>query len=157
MTTRVSTNCKVFIGPVAASTVDTLGEFQALSYTEIGQILNIGEFGDAANAITAAYLDSGRVEKYKGLRDAGTLPLQFGYDPANTGQDALIAAEQQPDNYAFKVTLDDEGSGSPQHPTTFYFRGQVMSRRVGIGGADSVVTLSSDVAVNSAIITDEAV
>jgi len=157
MTTRVSTNCKLYIGPVAADTVDTSGEFAALSYTEVSQLLNLGEFGDSANSIVAAYLNTGRNEKYKGIRDAGTMAVEVGYDAANAGQAALIAAEATASNYAIKVTLNDEGAGSPSNPTTFYFRGQVMEKRIGIGGPDSVVTMSASIAVNSPVITVPAV
>jgi hypothetical protein len=159
MVTRVSTNCKISISNAAAAeTIDEQAEFEGLTYLPIGQILNLGEFGDQANVITAAYLDSGRVEKYKGTRNAGQMDLELGYDPDNdTGQAQLIVAEQSPNNYAFKVELDDAGENSPSSNTTFYFRGQVMSRRVAPGSSDSVVTLNCGIEVNSAIITVDAV
>src|SRR5688572_6720065 len=124
MTTRVSTGCKIFIGPVAASTVDTEAEFEGLSYTEIHQVLDLGEFGDQSAEITVSYLETSRDESYKGTRNGGTLALKVGADSADAGQTALVAAEATASNYAFKVTLNDEGAGSPSNPTTYYFRGQ---------------------------------
>lgn len=159
MVTRVSTNCKISISNgAAAASIDTEAEFDGLTYLEIGQILNLGEFGDQAAEIVAEYLNLGRVEKYKGNRDAGTLDLEVGYDVDNdTGQAELITAEASSNNWAFKVELDDSDlTDSPSNNTTFYFRGQVMSKRNRIGGSNSIVALLCSIAVNSAIITKAA-
>lgn len=152
MVTRVSTQCKIYIGPANEVAADATA-YDALTFTAIGQILNLGEFGDSANPITAEYLEDGRTQKYKGTRDAGTMALEFGYDYGDTGQAALIAAEPNPGNFAFKVELNDSGG---TNPTTFYFRGQVMSHRISVGSSNSVVTLSADVAVNSPIVRKDA-
>lgn len=155
MTVRTSSNCKLFIGPVAADTVDTEGEFEALTpYVEVLQIQNIGEFGDAANDVSVAHLNDARMQHYKGVYDAGVLNVVVSYDPATgSGQEDLIAASQAPDNYAFKITLNDDLPGSPVQPTTFYFRGQVRSYRVNVGGSDQIISANVEIGINSAIIT----
>jgi hypothetical protein len=157
-TTQTSTNVKIFIGPVAADTVDTLAEFEALTpYQEIKKILNIGDLGDQASEVTADYLDTGRTEVYKGIRRAPNLDIMLGYDEDDDGQDDLIAAEASPSNYAFYIELFNEGAGSPSNPTRHYFRGQVMSNMKGGFSPNSILTHGFTIAVNSAIFTKMAV
>jgi hypothetical protein len=159
MTVLTSTRCKIYIGPTAADTVDTSGEFAALSYTEISQVQNMGEFGDAFNDISVAHLNDGRQQHYKGIADAGVMNLVLSYDGTDAGQIALLAAaaDTTSANYAFKVTFNNEGTGSPQNPETFYFRGTVGSQRRGGLTPDSVITLNADIRINSALVRVAAV
>lgn len=152
MTVHTAAGSKLFIGPVAASTVDTANEFAALSFTEVGEIESLGEFGDQAGIVTFTALGDRRVRKFKGSFDAGTITLSLGRDAADSGQSALIAAQASDFDYAFKVELNDEGSNSPQRNTVFYFRGKVVSYSTNIGNANSVVGASAQIAINSPII-----
>jgi hypothetical protein len=157
-TTQTSNKVKLFIGPIASDTVDTLAEFEALTpYVEVGKILNIGELGDAAAEVTADYLNTARTEVYKGIRRAPNLDVLLGYDEDDAGQEDLIQAEASPLNYAFYIQLNNEGAGSPSNPTRHYFRGQVMSNSKGGFTANSILTQGFTVAVNSAIFTKQAV
>ena len=142
---------KLFIGPVAASTVDTTGEFAALSYTAVGEIESLGEFGDQAQAITFTSLGDRRVRKFKGSYDAGILNVTVALDPADAGQAALKTALASDADYAIKVMLSDGSAGSPSQPTTFYFRAKVMSRSINVGSADNIVRASIGLGINSEI------
>lgn len=157
MTVRTAAGSKLYIGPVAASTVDTQGEFEALAYVEVGEIESIGDFGDQAAATSFTALGDRRVRKIKTTFDAGTISLTLGRDPSDSGQAAMIAALAEDDDYAFKVTLNDASQGSPSSPTTFYFRGQVQSYTTNIGNAENVVKATTNIAINSAIIEVAAV
>lgn len=152
MTVQTAAGAKLYLGPVAAASVNTLGAFQALVYTEVGEIESLGEFGDQATEITFTSLGDRRVRKFKGSFNAGTLALTLGRDPSDSGQAALVAAAAQDDDYAVKITLNDEGNGSPQNPTTFYFRGKVMGYTANIGNAENVVRSTVNIGINSAII-----
>lgn len=152
MTVRTAAGAKLYIGPVAASTVDSQAEFEALAYTEVGEIESIGDFGDQAAATNFTALGDRRVRKIKTTFDAGTLALVLGRDTSDSGQAALIAALAEDDDYAIKITLNDASQGSPSSPTTFYFRGQIQSYTTNIGSADNVVKSNCNIAINSAII-----
>lgn len=145
-----ATGVKVFIGPVTAASVNTASAFAALSYVEIGLAENLGEFGDEAAAVTFRALADRRVRKAKGGKDAGMMSVTVGDDPADTGQQALIAAEAADSNYAFKVLypnrLNPTGTDGAD-----YFRGLVMSKRRQVNNADNVVRRVFNVAINSAI------
>ena len=123
------TGCRLYIGPVAASTVDTEAEFEALSFTEIFQIQDLGEFGDVAEELTFSVIDSDRLQSRKGNVDGGILPLVLSYDLTDAGQAALKAAVASRSNYAFKILF-----GGDEPVEAFYFRGRVLSFRKEIGG-----------------------
>lgn len=102
-----STGSKFFIGPQAGDSVDDIAAYEALSYTEVKEVKSMGGIGDTAKIVTWESLGSGRVRKSKGARDAGTLDVPVGRDPADLGQRKLKAAEKSNRTYAFKVTAAD--------------------------------------------------
>ncbi len=136
---------KLEIGPVASDSVDTAAEYTALTpYVEVKKIESYGDYGDESAAVTFNAVGSGRIEKAKGSRDAGTLALTVGYVPDDPGQVAMEAAEKSINNYAFRVTYPD---GSKQ-----VFRGLVMSRRRNVGSADNVLKRTFNIGINSEIL-----
>ena len=150
-----ATGTRIYIGTAAASTVDTLAEFEAIStWTEIGLVENLGEYGDQSNDVTFSALGDARVRHAKGARDAGQLQMTVGHDPLDLGQAAMEAAEATNDNYAFKVVLPDGPSGYSD--SIEYFRGLVMSKRKNVGTNDNVIRRSFNIGINSEIFTDPA-
>ena len=133
---------KIFIGPVAADSVDTAAEFKALmGFVEVKNVESYGDFGDESAAVTFNSVGAGRIQKAKGSRDAGTLALTVGFVPDDPGQIAMEAAEKSISNYAFQVVFPD---GSSQ-----YFRGLVMSRRRNVGSANDVLKRVFNIGINS--------
>ena len=156
MTVPTSSGARLFIGP-ANDTADELAEFQAITWTEVGEVEDMGEFGDAWNSANFAALKDGRVRKYKTTRDAGDAEMVLGFDAGNAGQVALVAAIESKQDYPFKIILDDEDEDSPANPTTWYFRAKVMSNRRRIGNSETgAVRRAVTVAVNSAVIEQAA-
>lgn len=125
-------------------------EYETHSYIEVGEVENLGEIGDESQVVTFASLADGRMRKLKGVRDAGTLNVVCGYDATDAGQDAMVAAEAQPLNYAFKIELNDPVTLGGT-PTIIYFYGQVLSKRRNIGDVNNVVRYNFNVGVNSAL------
>jgi len=145
-----------YIGP-ANEVAATQSAYEALSYVEVGEVTNISEFGDEANIVSHTALSDRRVRKFKGSYDAGVITLDIGHDSADTGQVNLDTALASDSDYAFKVTADDAGTGSPSSPSTYYFRGKVTSVRTTIGNAENIVMLRATIAINSPIIEVAAV
>lgn len=145
-----SSGTRIYIGAaVAAAAVDTLAEFQAMStWTEIGLVESIGEFGDKANSVTFAAINDSRMRKAKGVRDAGDLAVTVAHDPADLGQIAMEAAQAATGMYAFKIVLPDSGS------TVKFFGGLVMGEPLNVGGNDNVVRKTYAVGINTAIYTE---
>lgn len=143
---------KVYIGgPLAAQTDDfVLGDFSGQSWIEIGWLETIGAFGDEASVITFDAIDAGRTQKLKGNRNAGDMQLVCGIDYEDAGQAALRVAEGLPNNYAFKVELNDAPVGGT--PSERYFIALVMAAREELGGANNVMKLNSNLGINSNIV-----
>ena len=152
MAISTSAGTKIYIGPVN-TTANTKSAYAALSYTEIGGVETISEFGDTAQIATFLGLGDARVRKYKGADDAGDVTITVGNDATNAGQIAAIAASKTKFDYAFKVVTAD-GADSNDTDSTFYFRGPMTSRRVTIGGANDVTKRAFVIAINSEIIED---
>lgn len=146
-----ATGTKFFIGPSVTSVTDTAAEFAALTWTEIGLVESIGEYGDESSAVTGAAVGDGRTRKAKGARDAGTLALTCFHDALDAGQQALVAAEAGNSNYAFKVVLPNRPNATGTDEVN-YFRGLVMSKRRNVGNNDNIVRVTFNIGVNSPIV-----
>jgi hypothetical protein len=152
MTARTGSLTKIYVSNAAAtSAVDTLSEYAALTYIEIGEVTNLGEFGDEASLVNHLSLSDGRVRKLPGPRDAGMLPLVCAFDPLDEGQLALIEYADTTFEYAFKIELADAPSNLYSN-SVFYFRGPVTSQKISNGDANSVQTITFNVPINTAIV-----
>lgn len=141
---------RIYIGSTDAAT--TLAEFAADSYTEINNVEDLGEFGDEATSITFTSLKDGRVGKYKGPRDAGTMNVVVGDDPRDPGQAICNIAETTKFDYNIKVVLNDAvtlGGNGGIH----YFKAKILSARLNVGNVSNVVKRTFAMGVNSAIIS----
>src|ERR1044072_4712691 len=145
MTVNTAGGATLYIGTSAIpaniddlTDMQALAEFQADSYIEVGEIEDLGDFGDESEAITFTALKNSRTRKFKGPRDAGTMAIVVGDDPTDDGQAAMVAAEAQPLDYNFKVVLNDKLTlgGTPSES---YFYGKVMSKRKNVGNVSNVV------------------
>lgn len=155
MTVNAAGGSKFYIGTTL--TINTnqsdsavIAEFQTDTYTLVNEAEDIGEFGDEAEEITFTALRDGRVRKFKGPKNAGTMNVVVGADLTDPGEDALVAAEAEPNDYNFKVELNDPTSLSGT-PSVFYFFGKVMSKRMNVGNASNVVRRTFNVGVNSKV------
>lgn len=145
---------RVFIGGEFegsyASDAAAVAAYEALTWTEIGNVSDLGEFGDEAQEITYEVLGEARVLKHKGVRDAGEVPLTCAFDRADAGQTMLRQAANSSKRYAVKVELDDAPTGGT--PTRYYFAVLVRSARIGLGGANDIVELNAASSITSAIL-----
>ena len=122
------------------ATFDAAG-YAALSYTVVGEITNIGDFGKEYALVTHQPLSTRGVKKGKGSFNNGTLNPALAYDAGDAGQILLQSALESDQSYSFRVTL--------QNGTVFYMRGKVMSFKPSVGGVDDVVTASPTIEVDS--------
>lgn len=151
---NTAAGCRFSLGTKIAA--DTQAEYEADTYVEVGEIEDLGEFGDTFSTANFTPLADGRVRKYKGTADAGDLTLVVGLDNGDAGQAAIKVAhkDRSKGDYNIKITLND---GNPDAvpavlPTTFYMRGKVMNNTVAPGSADNVVRRNITIGINSDII-----
>lgn len=144
-----------FVGsPLAAP--DSLVDFQAVSYTVIGEVAEIGEFGDERTIVPFISLTDGRTRKARGSADAGDLQITFAFDGDDAGQAALRAAfevqSQTADQYPFRVRLNDGSVGSPTGVgTSYYFGGKITQLRQQSISNDNIVTMVAIIAINTEV------
>jgi hypothetical protein len=144
-----TTGARVYLGPTTAAA--TASAYSGLSYTEIGEVESIGEFGDQASTITFTSLGDARVRKRKGVRDAGDLNVVVANDPRNAGQIAMIAAQATEFTYAFKIVLADAPDANDTD-SVFYFHGLVASTRLNVGAANEIIKRTFAILIDTAII-----
>lgn len=115
MTIYATAGAKIFIGPaLAAKSSDfVLGDFPTAGWVEIGETEGLGTAGDTSSEITFDAIASARTRRLKGTRNAGSMEIVCGLDPADPGQIAAVAAEKTPHDYAFKMVLNDAPPATP--------------------------------------------
>jgi len=152
---ETTSGTKFYISTVAAaSTVDTLAEYEALSWQEVSEVEDLGNVGDVSSEVTGAAIGDSRVRKAKGARNAGTMNvICFDTVPLDAGQTAVIAAEASNSNYAFKIELPEPDVGTA---ATIYFRGLVMSNELRLGTNDNIRRRAFNIGVNSALTEEPA-
>lgn len=150
MSISAASGSQLYLGTTTAA--ENLSQYLSDSYTLVGEVEDLGEFGDEAEAVTFASLADSRLQKLKGVRDAGTMAVVCGADDSDSGQAALIAAEADTLDYNVKIVLNDKQTISGT-PSEHYFRAKIMSKRTGVGSANNVVRKTFNVAINSEILS----
>lgn len=151
---NTAAGCRFWLGGKTGA--DTQTQYEADTYVEVGEIEDLGEFGDTFSSVTFTSLKNGRVRKYKGTADAGDLTLTVGLDNGDAGQKAVKVAhkDRSKGDYNIKITLNDgDPTATPVvRATTFYMRGKVMNNTVAPGAADNVVRRNITIGINSDIL-----
>lgn len=146
-----SSGAKTYIGGSVTTPPADATAYNAVSWTQIVDVEDLGEFGDEAAILEATSLDRERVFKTKGARNAGTLPLVVLHREDDSGQQTLVAAEQTRFNYPFKVVLPNRltTGGTDQ---IVYFTALVSSQRLRVGDAQQFVKRTYNLAINSVLV-----
>ena len=134
---------------VVADTPATFDEagYSSLTYTAVGEITDMGEYGPEYEVVTHNPLGERRTIKRKGTRNDGAITMQLGRDPSDAGQQILIAGvdgAEEDTVHSFKVTLQDG--------TIQYMSGQVYSYTTNIGSVNQITGASVTVELDSDII-----
>jgi hypothetical protein len=77
------------------------------TFTVVGQVSNIPEFGRIYNEVKFNPLSTRGTLKVKGSYDDGSLPVELAKDSADPGQVLLLAASNTDFDYNFKVVAND--------------------------------------------------
>jgi hypothetical protein len=131
------------ISAAAPATEDAAG-YNALTWTLIGEITDLGEFGPTANLITHNPIADKITRKLKGAVNYGSMNLTMARDTTDAGQVLLRAAQAANNAYSFRVTF--------QNGAKSYFKGLVLSTSTQAGSVDSITGLTSNVELTSAIV-----
>lgn len=131
------------ISAAAPATYNAAG-FAALTWTEIGEVSDLGEFGRTYNLVTFNTLGNRRTVKRKGSYNDGTIAAQMARTPSDAGQTILTAAVDSDASYSVKIVLQDG--------TIFYTTAQVMSYTTNIGSVDQITSATVNLEIDNDIV-----
>lgn len=140
MTVATTAGTTFGVSATTPNTFDVAG-YEALSFTGVGEVTDLGEFGREYALVTHNPIASRGTQKFKGSFNEGQIALQLGLDTDDAGQILMKAASASDDNYSFEVTM--------QNGDVYYFQGKVMSWKVGAGGVDSITTASATIEITT--------
>ena len=138
-----SAGTKLFISASAPATYNSTG-FAALTWTEIGEVSEMGEFGRQYNLVTFNTLGDRRTVKRKGSYNDGTIACQMARVPDDAGQTILTTAVNSDNSYSIKIKLQDG--------TVFYTSAQVMSYTTNIGNVDQITSATVNLEIDNDIL-----
>ncbi len=146
MVVRTSAGTTIGITAAAPGTFDTAATtgYPSLTFTNIGEVTDLGEFGREFALVTHNPVSSRGTVKKKGSFNEGTMTLALGLDTDDAGQILAKQAANSDADYSFAVTT--------QNGDKYYFRAQVMSFKVGVGGVDTITnaTITLEITTNAA-------
>jgi hypothetical protein len=133
MAVRTSAGTTIHVSAGIPATYDVTG-YAALTYTAIGEVTNLGEFGREYNLVTHNPVATRSTVKRKGSYNEGQISLEVGLDTDDAGQILMKTASASDNDHSFKITT--------QNGDVYYFAAQVMSFRVSVGGVDDITSAS---------------
>lgn len=145
MASNAFTSAGTTIGVVAdqPATEDQAG-YEALTFVDIGEASDLGEFGRQYNLVTFNPLGDRRTVKRKGSYNDGAITLQLARVPSDAGQTILLAGVDSDDNHSFEVALQDG--------TMIYFQAQIMSYTTNVGNVDQIMGASCVLEITTDIV-----
>jgi hypothetical protein len=133
MGVQTSAGTQLYVSAALPAALDVAG-YEALTYTVVGEITDLPEFGIEYNTVTHLPLGTRALETFKGSFSEAPTTLELGLDNSDAGQVILNTALGSDDNYSFKVVL--------QNGDTYYRLARVTSFKITVGGPDNIVSAS---------------
>jgi hypothetical protein len=147
-TSNVRTSAGSTLGVSASAPATYTGAgFLALTFADVGEITDLGEFGREYTKVEHKPVGSRRVVKRKGGFDEGSTTIPMGRSLGNAGQTLMKAALLSDDSYSFCETLQDG--------TKFYYSAQCMSLKTKVGSVDDITALTAVLEIDNEIIEVE--
>ena len=140
MTVRTTAGTTLKISASNPATFDATG-YAALSFTTVGEVTNLGEFGREYNLVTHNPIDNRGTVKKKGSFNEGSIQLQLGVDDADAGQILMNAAALSDNDYSFLITT--------QSGQKYYFQAQVMQFKVNAGSVDQILAATATLEITT--------
>jgi hypothetical protein len=146
MSVLTSTGTLLAVVAAQPATVDAAG-FGALTFVNVGEVTDLPEYGASAEVVTHQPLATGITEKYKGFINNGSMSVSLARDADDAGQAVLslgVTGINKNTEHSFRVTYQD---GSID-----YFTGKIFSYTKAPGSANSMVSSTVQIEINSVIV-----
>lgn len=118
MSDYIGSTLSVYAG---ATTTEDQSSYEANSYTLVGKVVSIGEFGDTHEDLSSNLLATGRTDHSNGTKDGGEVSVTIEYSGSDAGYTIIKAGNGGTTTHTFKVT-DPDGED-------FYFQGVIANLR----------------------------
>lgn len=125
------------------TTSDAAG-IKALTYTEIGNVEQLGAFGGTNEVVNFQPL-KGVLQKFKGPANSGAIQPSLAHDDTDAGQTLLRTAsdDQSSKLYYFMVTYPD---GAKRH-----FGGRVFGYPENVGAANTMLMANPSIEISTPV------
>lgn len=133
----------------------TASSASADTFTVVGEITDIGEFGRVFKEVTSEVISDRETYRVKGNYDDGTITLTLNRDLSDAGQTALAAALNSDANYNIRVELNEKTTDTG-YGTRFDFKAEVFSFTTKVGGPNSFVGATVKLGIDSDVVTTAA-
>lgn len=147
MSKMTSTGTILAVSAASPATVDASG-FGALSFTTVGEAIDIPEYGPTVQVVESNPLATGVTEKFNGFINYGSLSIGLDLDLEDAGQAILEAGVPVPPAqftpHSFKITFPDG--------TIEYFVAGIFSYTRNPSTANSMIGSTALLEINSKII-----
>jgi hypothetical protein len=149
---QTTSGTKFYISTTAAaSTVDDVAGYEALTFTEVKEVEDIGNLGDVSSEVTGAAIGDSRIRKAKCAQcrdDESSASIGAARCRAN-GIDRRRKNLRQ-------LCVQDQPPPATGTAEIQYFRGLVMSNELRLGTNDNIRRRAYNIGVNSAVTIDPA-
>lgn len=126
---------------------EVLASYSALTYTPIGEVTDIGEYGKKFNKTEHNPIGDRGTYKIKTSYDNGALSLQMAKAISDAGQILLLAARDSDADYTMKVTYPNSGGND-------YFRVKVFGYVTNIGSVTTILGAKVEVELVGDVFSD---
>lgn len=149
MTVITSTGVEMAISTGRPTTIDAAG-FAAKSYTDVGEVTDIPEYGPTIQVVTHEPLATGITEKYPGFINYGSQSIALGWDISDAGQALISAAANAPQTAEeFSVRISYPTAAGTAYD---YYVARVFSYTKNPSASNSIVGSTVQVEINSVVI-----
>jgi hypothetical protein len=135
-----SAGATLHISAATPATFDQAG-YSALSYTKVGQIESIGDFGREREINKFVPLETGIAMKVVGSADAGAPDIVVALDTDDAGQVLMKAASRSDNAYSIKITS--------KQGDVYYMQAFVKKWKVQIGDANGITKAATSIEIDS--------
>lgn len=141
-TTAAGTGLAISAGIPATQTE---AGYEALTYTEIGNVESLGGFGASTEVVSFQPL-KGPQQKHKGPTNYGSLTPTIALDETDAGQ-TLLSTASAPTNNALYAMRVEKPDGSKR-----YFQVRVFGMPETVGAANSMITAAPVLEINTPVV-----
>ena len=141
-----STGTKLSVVAEDPATFDDVG-YEALTFVEVGEVIDLPEYGPNVQVVESNPLATGITEKFKGFINYGSQSMGLEFDSEDAGQIILAAGVEGATKNAQHAVKIEYQDGSID-----YYSARIFSYTKAPGSANSMVGSTVQVEINTPVV-----